>query len=748
MKEHDLEDLWGELRSLLHSPPKPQTWRALNALIDANPITIEHQDMFEYIRSIVSRWPPHIRVTPKPWIGMMLVGHTSRYFELCARLELISLTEPEDELRQADYWEHPLLDVSEGSEQHWALEVVEDGPHTGFIDFLWEHPAIGHIQELDLSNNSKRYNGWWENDRAVDAGAESLTSKQLELLVSSPHLTGLRSLSLSECGLDQHHMSALTTNADFRARIQTLDLSENFFSDEDGFTQLLVKGRVWPSLTSLNLRNVHLKWSWVAELLTSANFPALREIDLAYGFDARDTRIPQALDITLPNLERLDLSGFDLVLSNGRMKTPTSTSPFIQALQSGDISPSLRSLRLSRTKLGPKELKQLTEASWFGQLELLDISHNDATLGAGHAVELIEASGHPTDVIASKQPGEAVEHERFQWLPGAPSDLSVPEAGSSWWAWMYDQPTFAGHPIQAWNGSEIPLDAQPPRPTTTDTVHVPRVHLDKHSPPSLDIDRCPAPVEGMISVGTSQDPEGMVKSFIDRFGKSHQRRLEMLTWHDVSDVVEQPSWLNNSDVAPLLEAFPNLRFFGVKGGNGLRFGAERSLRHDTLEALTIITGGLPEIIIQDLIAASLPSLQALELWFGVPYYGLTTKIEDLEPIFRNQRADGGVLFPALTQLGLCNCTFGDQLIDHLIDAPIMRRLDTLDMRNAGITDLGLRRLIDSGAADHLRRVLLDKNLLSDRALADTLSLRGVSVSWGDWQHARTDSWDYYVEVAE
>lgn len=729
---------------MLQKPARPRHWRALSSWLMESPEILENDDLFEYIKGIVSRWPAHIRVTPKPWVGLMWVGHTSRYFELCARIELIGLTEFDDELRRVDYWEHPQLDVSP---QHWAAEIVEDGPHTGLLEFLWEHPASCFIQELDLSTNSKRH-GWWNNDRAFESGAEYLSAKHIDALVASPDLTRLRSLSLRECELTSEHIDALAAAPNFRARITSLDLSWNFYGDNDALDPLFVEGRTWPSLEELDLGRCYLSWACLQKLLNSANFPALRHIKLTRGIDHRDTNFPKTLDITLPSLRSIDLSDLDVPLSHDHMKTKTPASPLIEALQRAHVSPSLRTIKMSRCKLDATSLTQLLDANWFGQIECLDIGENEATLSASHAIEIFKASPHTPSVLASKRSDEVAEHELFDWLAPSISDLNIPEPGRAWWAWMYDKPTFAGYPIRNWSSQDAPLDAAPPEPSQDEPVHVPRVHIDQNSPPALGIARCPAPVEGMMSFGTSRYPEEMVESFIERFGESHQRSLEMLTWHDVSDEVEQPSWLNNSDVALLLRAFPNLRFFGVKGGNKLRFGADQPLHHDALEALTIITGGLPEIVVEDLVASHLPALRALELWFGVPDYGLTTTIEGLAPILRNQREDKSPLFPSLDHLGLCNCMFGDELIEHLIDAPIMRSLDTLDMRHAGVTDQGLRLLVDSGAADRLRRLFLNKNLLSDHTLTDILIRRGVSVSWGDWQYSRTDSWDYYIEVAE
>jgi len=73
------------------------------------------------------------------------------------------------------------------------------------------------------------------------------------------------------------------------------------------------------------------------------------------------------------------------------------------------------------------------------------------------------------------------------------------------------------------------------------------------------------------------------------------------------------SWIVNSDMGPLLAAYPRLQQLRVRGGQELAFG---DLRHDNLRTLIVETGGLSGEVLQQMAAARLPALTHLELWLG------------------------------------------------------------------------------------------------------------------------------------
>ncbi len=112
------------------------------------------------------------------------------------------------------------------------------------------------------------------------------------------------------------------------------------------------------------------------------------------------------------------------------------------------------------------------------------------------------------------------------------------------------------------------------------------------------------------------------------------------------------SWIVQSDVTPLLAAYPALRELGVRGGTGLAFP---SVRHTGLETLVVEAGGLGAEVVRGIAGSDLPALESLELWLGTDEYGGDSSPEDLAPLL------SGEAFPALRSLGLCNSVIEDRV---------------------------------------------------------------------------------------
>lgn len=143
------------------------------------------------------------------------------------------------------------------------------------------------------------------------------------------------------------------------------------------------------------------------------------------------------------------------------------------------------------------------------------------------------------------------------------------------------------------------------------------------------------------------------------------------------------SWIQQTDIGPLLEAYPKLEHFRVRGGESLSLGR---LDHAGLKTLIIETGGLPVSVVREISNSRLPNLEHLELWLGSDQYGWDGAIDDLQPIL------SGRLFPKLSYLGLRDCEMADDLAAVIANAPIVRRLRTLDLSLGNMGDNGFRAL--------------------------------------------------------
>lgn len=103
------------------------------------------------------------------------------------------------------------------------------------------------------------------------------------------------------------------------------------------------------------------------------------------------------------------------------------------------------------------------------------------------------------------------------------------------------------------------------------------------------------------------------------------------------------SWITQSDLSPLLPAFPELQSLTIQSGNELSLA---ELKHDKLEELIIISGGLGKAVLDHIATSQLPNLRKLELYLGVEDYGFDGGLADLLPLIEVGK------FPKLTYLGL------------------------------------------------------------------------------------------------
>ncbi|MFD4790470.1 STM4015 family protein [Streptomyces sp. NPDC058459] len=179
------------------------------------------------------------------------------------------------------------------------------------------------------------------------------------------------------------------------------------------------------------------------------------------------------------------------------------------------------------------------------------------------------------------------------------------------------------------------------------------------------------------------------------------------------------SWIQQSDVTGLLAGFPELAEFGVRGGTGLAFPA---LGHSALRKLVVETGGLPVEVVRGIGASDLPALEHLELWLGDSNYGADTQVSDLEPIL-----SGGRL-PALRHLGLRNSELQDGIAAAVASAPVVARLETLDLSLGTLGDEGAAALLAGQPLTHLGFLDLHHHYITEplrQRLRESLEPAGV-----------------------
>ncbi|MFJ6572755.1 STM4015 family protein [Streptomyces sp. NPDC091292] len=164
------------------------------------------------------------------------------------------------------------------------------------------------------------------------------------------------------------------------------------------------------------------------------------------------------------------------------------------------------------------------------------------------------------------------------------------------------------------------------------------------------------------------------------------------------------SWINQGAVAPLLEGFPQLHEFSVRGGTGLVFDP---LRHEQLRSLTVQTGGLPVAVVRGIGASDLPALEHLDIWLGTSWYGAEAEVSDLAPFL------SGARLPSLKRLALRNSEIQDEIAVALAAAPVVARLERLDLSMGTIGDVGAAALLSGQPLTHLKSLDLNHNYFSD-----------------------------------
>ncbi|MEU6722056.1 STM4015 family protein, partial [Nonomuraea sp. NPDC046802] len=248
-----------------------------------------------------------------------------------------------------------------------------------------------------------------------------------------------------------------------------------------------------------------------------------------------------------------------------------------------------------------------------------------------------------------------------------------------------------------------------------------------------DTSRVTAIVIGQWAGPNDESSKGVVDRLIGEADRLPA--LRSLYLGSISEI--EISWIRQSDITPLLEAFPKLERLDVCGGTGL---ALNPVRHESLRTLRVETGGLDGAVTRAVAASDLPALEHLELWLGVEDYGGTTTVSDLDPILRGDR------LPALRHLGLQDSEIQDGIAAAVATAPIIARLESLSLSMGVLTDTGAESLLSGQPLTHLRRLSLNHHFLSDAMmtrLTDALPNVGLILT----NQRKNDEWRY-VAVGE
>jgi hypothetical protein len=267
--------------------------------------------------------------------------------------------------------------------------------------------------------------------------------------------------------------------------------------------------------------------------------------------------------------------------------------------------------------------------------------------------------------------------------------------------------TWLGHPVE---------DYAPGEPVERGTIY--RFRLEWESEHSMSelfasylADPAAAQTTGLV-IGAFGEDDGQTSPEVVQLFVGARHVLPNLTAIFFGDIISEEneiSWINQTDISPILSAYPKLEHLVVRGGNGLSLGGK--LRHDSLKSLEIQTGGLAATVVHEVLSLDLPNLESLDLWLGSSGYGWDGSMADLQPLI-----DGG-LFPKLKHLGLCNSEVADATAAALASSPLLTRLESLNLSMGTLSDEGAKHFLESPALKRLKKIDLHHHYCSDDMMA-------------------------------
>lgn len=255
-------------------------------------------------------------------------------------------------LRSLHYWN----DVNEVS---IAKDFNDSRSLTKLQDLKLSNTSSQDISELFMSPNAATLRTFEFN------ACDEMTPEQFQLIITSPYLTQLEELNLSNLALDDRHMKLCSKSQAFDA-LHTLDLSENTITSEG--IKALTEAAWMRGITSLNLSNNPLDTRTFEHL---AQAPCALQI-LTIQQDDEDDRegphfeLDEGLATWLATPKSAALTHLDL--------TNTHLSTSLYALANAHHIKTFQSLNVQGDDMDAEGLIALLESPVSDTLETLDLS--------------------------------------------------------------------------------------------------------------------------------------------------------------------------------------------------------------------------------------------------------------------------------------------------------------------------------------------------------------------------------------
>lgn len=217
----------------------------------------------------------------------------------------------------------------------------------------------------------------------------------------------------------------------------------------------------------------------------------------------------------------------------------------------------------------------------------------------------------------------------------------------------------------------------------------------------------------------------------------HLPNLKALFVGDITAEECEISWISQGNYQDLLQAYPQLEYLQIRGGNDLQFPP---VVHNHLQILVIESGGLPAHVAEGLAASKLPALEHLELWLGDENYGFEGDLALYQKLVQQLRG------PNLRYLGLRNAEIADELAQWLSGEAWLEQLEVLDLSNGTLSDVGATALLASPYLSKLQKLNLAHHYLSDEMM-EKLQELPCEVDVSEQQEDDEDDDEVYRYVA-
>ncbi len=200
-----------------------------------------------------------------------------------------------------------------------------------------------------------------------------------------------------------------------------------------------------------------------------------------------------------------------------------------------------------------------------------------------------------------------------------------------------------------------------------------------------------------------EECQPVIDGIIENAGQfSH---VEKLFIGDMNYEECEVSWIMQGDYSKLWAALPCLKELTIKGSMDLELG---EICHEELESLTIICGGLPVYVIEEIEKARLPKLKKLLLYIGSDNYGFDGNADTIRKFLENAE------FPRLEYLGIADSEIQDEIVEVVLESKFMDKIHTLDLSCGTLSDKGGEKILEKlPSYDNIRHLDVHYHFMSD-----------------------------------